>query len=549
MEALREIEQRGELCLTSEDRLGHLSRQPAVAVDEQTVGPILVETDHCGEPMRKQRKAASDETGISAVPAHGRDKRARAGSNMNTVIDHFVRRGDWQPSKQRHAFTHSRFEFNFASHCPLRDGRDLLLYTQVVGKLVDAFLTDHGGIHVGKKELLAPARCGLDHNVDWGTAERRADRFGVRTKVAIRRRKGNIGCDTGGEPDWTGVCRHGVLRAFERAIIECSRPRAGDQSHDEGHEMAARAASMRAVLIAGPTASGKSALALEIAEALGGAIINADSMQVYRDLRIITARPSPEDGVRVAHLLYGHVDAAENYSTGRWCVDASSALRSAEKTGRLPIVVGGTGLYFKALTRGLAEIPPVPMELRLALRRRLQEEGPAPLYAELRERDPDTAQRLMPRDRTRITRALEVALATGRSLTEWHRDGMKPPIEPHQAVRIFLDVNREELYGRIAVRFDGMLAAGALDEVRALHKRGLDPALPAMKAHGVPWLIRHLEEEIDLPTAAEGSKRDTRRYTKRQATWFRHQLPDWTWVAPEAALAAIRRALGRSAGR
>jgi tRNA dimethylallyltransferase len=300
---------------------------------------------------------------------------------------------------------------------------------------------------------------------------------------------------------------------------------------------------MRAVLIAGPTASGKSALALEIAQTFGGSIINADSMQVYRDLRIITARPSPKDEARAPHLLYGHVDAAENYSAGRWCADAISVLRAAEKDGRLPIVVGGTGLYFKALTHGLAKIPPVPTELRLALRRRLQEEGPAPLYAELGERDPETARRLMPRDRARIARAFEVALATGRSLTDWHREGMKPVIEPHQAVRIFLDVNREELYRRIAARFEGMLAAGALDEVRALHRRALDPALPAMKAHGVPWLIRHLQGEIDLPTAAESAKRDTRRYTKRQATWFRHQLPDWTWVAPEAALAAIPPAL------
>ena len=302
---------------------------------------------------------------------------------------------------------------------------------------------------------------------------------------------------------------------------------------------------MRAVLIAGPTASGKSALALEIAEICGGIIINADSMQVYRDLRIITARPSPEDEALVPHRLYGHVDAAESYSTGRWCVDVRCALRSVEQAGRLPIVVGGTGLYFKALTRGLAEIPAVPAQLRLALRRRLQEEGPQPLYAELRERDPATAERLMPRDRARITRALEVVLATGRSLTEWHRDAMRPAVEPQQAVRVFLDVNRGELYRRIEARFDAMLAAGVLDEVRALHSRGLDPSLPALKAHGVPWLIRHLEGAIDLAAAAEGSKRDTRRYTKRQAIWFRHQLPDWSWVAPEAARDEIRRALRR----
>jgi len=156
-----------------------------------------------------------------------------------------------------------------------------------------------------------------------------------------------------------------------------------------------------------------------------------------------------------------------------------------------------------------------------------------PLYEELRQRDPDSASRLMPADRSRITRALEVVLATGRSLTDWHRDGMKPAIDATRAIKIFLKVEREELYRRINARFDAMLAAGALEEVRALAARGLDPTLPAMKAHGVPWLIQHLNGEISLDEAAEGGKRDTRRYTKRQGTWFRHQLPDWSWVAPE----------------
>jgi tRNA dimethylallyltransferase len=302
---------------------------------------------------------------------------------------------------------------------------------------------------------------------------------------------------------------------------------------------------MRAVLIAGPTASGKSALALALADELGGTIINADSMQVYRDLRIITARPTPAEEARVPHLLYGHVDAAENYSVGRWCVDAGAALAEVERAGRLPVVVGGTGLYFKTLTQGLAAVPPIPTDIRAAVRQRLAADGIAPLYAELAARDPAAAQRLMPGDRARITRALEVVLATGRSLTDWHRDGMAAVIDPAEAVKIFLDVDRAELYRRIDVRFDAMLAAGALDEVRALSRRGLDPALPAMKAHGVPWLIRHLKGEIGLDAAADEGKRDTRRYTKRQATWFRHQLPDWTWVAPDKAPVAIRRALGR----
>ena len=305
------------------------------------------------------------------------------------------------------------------------------------------------------------------------------------------------------------------------------------------------ASRLEAVLIAGPTASGKSALALALAERLGGTVINANSMQVYRDLRIITARPTPVEIARVPHLLYGHVDAAENYSVGRWCVDANAALSETRRAGRLPIVVGGTGLYFKTLTQGLAAVPPIPADIRSAVRARLAAEGIAALYAELSLRDGATAQRLMPGDRSRVTRALEVVLATGRSLTDWHREGMRPALDPDGAVKIFLDVDRSELYRRIDARFDAMLASGALDEVRALGRRGLDAALPAMKAHGVPWLLRHLNGEIDLAAAAAEGKRDTRRYTKRQATWFRHQLPDWAWVAPDMAAGEIRRALGR----
>jgi tRNA dimethylallyltransferase len=294
-----------------------------------------------------------------------------------------------------------------------------------------------------------------------------------------------------------------------------------------------------AILLAGPTASGKSALALRMAEQLGGTIINADSMQVYRNLRIVTARPSPADTARVPHLLYGHVDAAENYSVGRWCVDAAAAIAEAERAGRLPILIGGTGLYFKALTHGLAAVPPIPASIRAAVRARLEAEGVAALHAELVRRDPSVAARLMPGDRSRITRALEVILATGRPLADWHRDGMPPAVDAAGAVKIFLAVERGELYRRIDARFDAMLAARALEEVRDLAARGLDPSLPAMKAHGVPWLIRHLAGEITLAEAAEGGKRDTRRYTKRQATWFRHQLPEWDWMVPEDALAKL----------
>jgi tRNA dimethylallyltransferase len=295
----------------------------------------------------------------------------------------------------------------------------------------------------------------------------------------------------------------------------------------------------RAVLIAGPTASGKSALALTLAERLGGTIINADSMQVYRDLRIITARPTPDEEACVPHRLYGHVDAAENYSVGRWCADAEAAMRQVRDEGRVPILTGGTGLYFKALTQGLSAVPPTPPDIRAAVRARIAAQGAPAIHAELARRDPEVAARLRAADKMRVGRALEVLEATGRSLAGWHRDGMPAILDPKRAVSVFLTPERTELYRRIDARFEAMLAAGALDEVRALDARHLDPLLPAMKAHGVPWLRRHLAGEISLQEAAEGGKMDTRRYTKRQATWFRNQMPGWTWVTPEKAEGAV----------
>ena len=303
--------------------------------------------------------------------------------------------------------------------------------------------------------------------------------------------------------------------------------------------MSDRAGGERMVLIAGPTASGKSALALALAETLDGVVINADSMQVYGDLRVITARPTPNEEARAPHRLYGHVDLAENYSVGRWCRDAAAALAEARQSGRVAIVVGGTGLYFEALTKGLAAVPPISVEVRAAVRERLKAEGAVALHAELARLDPAMAQRLMPADGSRIARALEVVQATGRSLADWHRDGMPPAADGSRAVKIFLTPDRAELKRRIEARFAAMLDAGALDEVRALASRGLDPALPAMKAHGVPWLIRHLKGEIAIAEAAQGGVRDTWRYTKRQATWFRNRMPGWSWAEPAAAQALI----------
>jgi tRNA dimethylallyltransferase len=296
----------------------------------------------------------------------------------------------------------------------------------------------------------------------------------------------------------------------------------------EGHPI-------KAVLIAGPTASGKSALALELAISAGGTVINADSMQVYRDLRIITARPTQDEEARSPHRLYGHVDAAVNFSAGAWVADAAKVLEEAEAESRLPIFIGGTGLYFKALTTGLSVVPPIPAEIRENVRARLERNGVEALHAELARRDPRAAERLNLRDRTRIARALEVAEATGRSLLDWHHEG-QPPLLPRDSFRaVFLAPERDELYARIDARFDAMLRAGALEEVERLAARKLDPLLPAMKAHGVPALIRHLRGELSLEQAATIGRADTRHYAKRQFTWFRHQLPEFEWVKLEVA--------------
>jgi tRNA dimethylallyltransferase len=289
------------------------------------------------------------------------------------------------------------------------------------------------------------------------------------------------------------------------------------------------------VLIAGPTASGKSALALEFAQKTGGVIINADSMQVYRDLYILTARPTLEEERQVPHRLYGYVDAAVNFSAGAWVSDAAKALAEAREQGRLPIFVGGSGLYFKALTRGLSAVPPIPSAIRESVRMRLARDGVEVLHAELARRDRISAELLKPRDRSRIARALEVIEATGRSLTDWHREGLPPLLPPGTFRALFLTPDRDSLYARIDARFDAMLNAGALEEVARLAARKLDPLLPAMKAHGVPALISHLAGNVALEEATAIGKADTRHYAKRQFTWFRHQLPEFEWVKPEAA--------------
>jgi tRNA dimethylallyltransferase len=277
-----------------------------------------------------------------------------------------------------------------------------------------------------------------------------------------------------------------------------------------------------ALIVAGPTASGKSALALDLAERLGGTIINADSMQVYRELRILTARPTPADEARVPHRLYGVRPAAEAGSVAWWRAQALAAMTAIRAAGRLPILTGGTGLYFASLIQGIADIPAPAHAARDEVRRRLAEQGPEVMHAALVKIDPATACRLHPSDGQRIARAWEVWLGTGQGLAAWQNRRTDPA--PWRFAAIRLDPPRETLRAAIATRFAAMLAEGAVEEVRALLALGLDPALPAMRAHGVPELSAYLAGRLTLAAAERRTELVTGQYTKRQATWFRHHV-------------------------
>ena len=291
------------------------------------------------------------------------------------------------------------------------------------------------------------------------------------------------------------------------------------------------------LLIAGPTASGKSALALRAAEAAGGEIVNADALQLYADLSGLSARPSPEDEARVPHHLFGVADGADGWSVGRWARAARPIIEDIVRRGRTAIVVGGTGLYFKALTEGLADIPPTPAAVRTGVGKTFDALGEGRFRELLAMVDPAAAARIAPGDRMRLSRAMEVFEATKKPITAWQAE-TSPALPPEQWSATVIEPDRELLYARCDQRFEAMIAAGALEEVRALAARNLDPDLPVMKAVGVRELSAHLAGELPLDRAIELARQETRRYAKRQLTWLRNQTPDWpriTEMDPDAA--------------
>ena len=284
------------------------------------------------------------------------------------------------------------------------------------------------------------------------------------------------------------------------------------------------------ILIAGPTASGKSQLGLAIAERVGGLIINADSMQVYQELRVLTARPDADDEARAPHRLYGHVSGYEAYSVARWVADTEVALREAAAAGKRAIIVGGTGLYFKALLEGLSPIPAIPADIRARWREEAAKVSAVALHDQLTTYDPAMAARIEPSDRQRVTRALEVFDATGVSLDTWQKTPGRSILAGVEPVRLEMSVLRADLHARCDARFDAMIAGGALDEVAALLQLGIDPDYPVMRALGVRPLADHLAGKLSLATAVDQAKAETRQYVKRQETWLTRNMVSWKAV-------------------
>ncbi len=482
-------------------------------VVQQRVGAVQFETKLCRHAACEPREAARDQRRGSVVRSHRADKLSRARRHLDGRPGLF-QCIEIQALQHRHAFTQCRSEIDLAVHAALGDRRDFSLKARIGAKFIQSFGADDGAVHVGNKQAFAPtARLGHD---------------GINGRV-FQRRLDSCGIGQGGAGDVAGLARreqyripamHGVADTIDDGGAERGGGAIGHKCKDIGHESGLRAQVMlpQALIVAGPTCSGKSALAMDLAERLGGTVINADSMQVYRDLRIVTARPTLADEARVQHLLYGVRGAAEAGSVAWW---RNEALRAMAEAPGLPILCGGTGLYFSALTDGIAAVPQPTPEARDEARGLLLEIGAPALHARLAEADPVTAGRLHPTDSQRVARAWEVWRSSGQGLAAWQAQTQTPA--PWRFTAIILDPPRDPLRAAIARRFDAMIAAGALDEVRSLLAQHLDPTLPAMRAVGVPELAAHLRGEISLEDASARASLASGQYIKRQATWFRNR--------------------------
>jgi tRNA dimethylallyltransferase len=407
------------------------------------------------------------------------------------------------------------------------------------GELVEHFVLDDRRLQIGDEELLAATGDRLHQNIDRGAGDKGAGRcLGALRASRVEQQIAGL---TRGQPFRLGPDPQGGCDRRDKARQLRPATSRGDKGKDHRHQKAsysqrrprhkpATTRDARPVLvIAGPTASGKSALALSLAETFGGTIINADSRQIYRDLRVLTARPDASAEARAPHRLYGYLDAAERGSVADWCAQALVEIAAAISVGRLPIVVGGTGLYMGALEKGLAPVPAIPGAVRQEAYELHRLLGGIGFHERLARLDPGGAQRLSPGDQQRLVRAYEVIRATGIPLAAWQR--RSHPAPPYRFSKILFMPPREALYAACNARFLRMIEADALGEAAALASRGLGPDLPAMKAVGLRELLRHLRGEIALGAAIAAAQRATRQYAKRQTTWFRHQTaPDLTFA-------------------
>jgi tRNA dimethylallyltransferase len=531
-----ERNERFSLGFTGHDWLDHRAGD-AAGRQRDSVGDNVVKTQFGRDPLGEGHQPAGNQRRHGSRGTHRRDQLPGSGRHPDALGCGFEQ-AILDSGEQRDALFERGREIDLAVHRTAGDVRDRLAQPDKIAEFVEHLVFDDCRFQIGDEQPLAPFHHRLDNDIDGRTGDRSAGGLldglqadGVEDEIAgpARRQPDRCSGDPGGPGDRLGEA--GEIRAVAGA---------GDQGEDHlhgsssyrvdcpGNKPAATAHGDPApavIVIAGPTASGKSALALELAEDLGGTVINADSIQCYRDLHILTARPDAAAERRVPHRLYGFLDAGERGSVARWRMLALEEIAAAAKAGRLPILVGGSGLYLRALIAGLAPVPAIPAAIRqeaIELHRAL---GGVEFRERLAQLDPIAAQRLAPGDKQRLVRAFEVVRATGAPLTAWQR--RQAPEPACRFGTIVLAPPRERLYRACDQRFARMIAAGALTEAAALAARALDPGLPAMKAVGLPELLSHLRGDMTLDAAIVAAQRATRRYAKRQTTWFRHQMtPD-----------------------
>jgi tRNA dimethylallyltransferase len=538
----RAFDQNIPLRLRPQDRFPYRAGQTAVR-QERVVGVGAGEAEGLGYRVRKEVEAARNQDGAGAVGDHRPHQRARArhiadaGANARKLVFRHA-------LEQGHALAQGGGEIDLAIHGPTRDFGHAVAFAAQIGHLIEHLVFNDRRFHVGDQEVLTTAFGFLGDDIDRNWTEMGCDRLMDGLIGGFCRRPGpkNI-AGRGGEPVRFSDSRSQIFQCEDCQIRGRCHDIAGLRCRDQGEDAVRHAGLMflrgrerkarhgkyrgvtepdpleRILVVAGPTASGKSALAMALAREFDGVVINADSMQIYRDLPILTAQPDEVARAQAPHRLYGVIDAATACSAGAWRAMAVEEIAAARREGKQPILVGGTGLYLRALLEGLAPVPKVPLAVRQAAREARQSLGATAFHGKLAAIDPESAGKLNPNDTQRVLRAYEVAMATGRTLGDWHRDQGRGA--QFSARAVILLPPRADLYAACDARFLGMMERGVAQEVEALLRRNLNPELPAMRALGMKALSDWLQGRSGFEQAIAASQQETRNYAKRQMTWFR----------------------------